>query len=129
MTTFMMANMAFKPLTLIINQSLITGIFPEKLKLAKVIPLYKKDDKLITNNYRPISLLTSISKLFEKVVFEQLSGYFSINDYFHDGQYGFRERHSTELATIELMDRVISALNDKFSPYLFSWISPRLSIP
>ena len=68
------------------------------------------------NNYRPISLLTSISKLFEKVAFEQLSDYFSINNYFHDGQYGFRERHSTKLATIELMDRVISALNDKFLP-------------
>ena len=71
-----------KPLTLIINQSLITGIFPEKLKLAKVIPLYKKDDKLIMNNYKPISLLTSISELFEKVVFEQLSDYFSINNTF-----------------------------------------------
>ena len=49
-----------KPLTLIINQALITGIFPEKLKLAKVIPLYKTDDKLIMNNYRPTSLLASI---------------------------------------------------------------------
>ena len=105
-----------KPLTLIINQSLITGIFPEKIKLAKVIPLYKKDDKLIMGNYRPISLLTSISNLFEKVAFEQLSDYFSSNNYFHDGQYGFREKHSTELATVELMDRIIIALNDKFLP-------------
>ena len=105
-----------KPLTLIINQSLITGIFPEKLKLAKVIPLYKKDDKLMMGNYRPISLLTSISKLFEKVVFEQLSDYFSSNKYLHEGQHGFREKHSTELATIELMDRIISALNDKRLP-------------
>ena len=90
-----------KPLTLIINQSLITGIFPEKLKLAKVIPLYKKDNKLIMGYYRPISLLTSISKLFEKVVFEQLADYFSCNNYFHDGQYGLREKHLTELDTVE----------------------------
>ena len=109
-----------KPLTLIINQSLITGIFPEKLKLAKVIPLYKKDDKLIMGNYRPISLLTSISKLFEKIAFEQLSDYFSSNNYFHDGQYGFREKHSTELATVELMDRIISTLNDKLLPISIS---------
>ena len=67
-------------------------------------------------NYRPISLLTSISKLFEKVVFEQLSDYFSSNKYLHEGQYGFREKHSTELATVELMDRIISALNDKRLP-------------
>ena len=80
-----------KPLTLIINQSLIIGIFPEKLKLANVIPLYKKGDTLIMGNYRPITLLTLISKLFEKVVFEQLSDYFSHNKYFHKGQYGFRE--------------------------------------
>ena len=67
-------------------------------------------------NYRRISLLTSISKLFEKVVFEQLSDYFSSNKYFHEGQYDFREKQSTELATVELMDRIISALNDKRLP-------------
>ena len=81
-----------------------------------MIPLYKKDDKSIMGNYRPISLLTSISKLFEKVAFEQLSDYLSSNNHFHDGQYGFREKHSTELATVELMDRIISAQNDTFLP-------------
>ena len=81
-----------------VPSGLTVSIFPEKLKLAKVIPLYKKDDKLMMGNYRPISLLTSISKLFEKVAFEQLSDYFSSNNYFPDGQYGFREKHSTELA-------------------------------
>ena len=49
------------PLTLLINQSLVTGIFPNKLKIAKVLPLFKKDDYAIMDNYRPISLLTSIS--------------------------------------------------------------------
>ena len=53
-------------LTLLINQSFVTGIFPNKLKIAKVLPLFKKDDYAIMDNYRPISLLTSISKLFEK---------------------------------------------------------------
>ena len=59
-------------LCLIINQSLCTGIFPDRLKLAKVIPLFKKGDKLLFENYRPISLLTAISKIFERVVFNQL---------------------------------------------------------
>ena len=68
------------------------------------------------DNYRPISLLSSISKVFEKVVFLQLSSYFIENNLFHDGQYGFREKHSTELATMELMDRVVSALDDKDLP-------------
>ena len=55
-----------KPLNLIINQSLVTGIFPNKLKIAKVLPLFKKGDKERMENYRPVSLLTSISKVFGK---------------------------------------------------------------
>ena len=104
------------PLTLIINQSLITGIFHDKLKIANVIPLNGKGDKLIMDNYRPKSLLSFMSKVFEKVVFLQISIYFKENNLFHDGQCGFREKHWTELATMELMDRVISALDDKDLP-------------
>jgi hypothetical protein len=64
------------PLTLTINQSLKTGIFPEILKTAKVIPLFKKENDAFFVNYRPISLLLSISKLFERVIFDQLYEYF-----------------------------------------------------
>ena len=55
-----------KPLTCIVNQCLITGVFPDNFKLSKVIPLHKKDDKMIMTNYRYISLLPSISKIIEK---------------------------------------------------------------
>ena len=58
-------NVISRPLSIIRNQSLCTGIFPDKLKIAKVIPLYKKDDDRSFGNYRPISLLSSISKIFE----------------------------------------------------------------
>ena len=102
-----------KPLTLIINQSLITGIFPYQLKIAKVIPLCKKADNLVMDNYRPVSLLTSISKVFEKVAHKQLSKYFETNRLFYESQYGFRESHSTELASIELIDRILSSLEQK----------------
>ena len=64
------------PITVIINQMLNTGIFPDKLKIAKIKPLYKKGDKSNFNNYRPISLLPSISKIFEKVIFQQTYSYF-----------------------------------------------------
>ena len=68
------------------------------------------------DNYRPISLLSSISKVFEKVVFNQLSEYFKVNNSLFEGQYGFRDKHWAELATMELMDRVITALNEKRLP-------------
>ena len=105
-----------KPLTLIINQSLFTGAFPEKLKMAKVIPLFKKDDRLLMDNYRPVSLLTSISKVFEKVAHNQLSNYFINNKLLFKSQYGFRAEHSTEFASMELVDRVIKSLEVKQSP-------------
>ena len=94
------------PLTHIINQSLCTGIFPDRLKIAKVIPLFKKGDEHIIDNYRPISLLPVISKVFEKIVFDQLYQYFTDNDLIFTSQYGFRKLHSTELASIELIDRI-----------------------
>ena len=78
-----------KPLSLIINQSLVSGIFPTKLKIAKVLPFFKKDDVTFMDNYHPISLLTSISKLFEKVLFDQLYDYFQNNHLFYSSQYGF----------------------------------------
>ena len=102
-----------RPLRLIINQSLITGIFPDKLKIAKVVPFYKKGDIAKCDNYRPISLLSAISKLFEKVVYNQLYEYFTKNKLFHENQYGFRTKHSTELAVTELTDRILINIDNK----------------
>ena len=62
-------------ITLIINQCLTTGIFPNKLKIAKVVPVFKKGDNELLNNYRPISVLPSISKIFETVIYNQLYDY------------------------------------------------------
>ena len=102
-----------KPLTLIINQSLVTGIFPEKLKIAKVSPFFKKDVITIMDNYRPVSLLTATSKVFEKVVFTQLYEYFDKNYLFYSNQYGFRKLHSTELAGLELTDRILKDIDER----------------
>ena len=88
------------PITLIIRQVIHTGIFPEQLKIAKVIPIYKKDDDTIFSNYRPISILPAISKIIEKVIYGQIYHYFSQNKLFSDSQYGFRHGHSTELAAL-----------------------------
>ncbi len=64
------------PITLIINQMINTGIFSGKLKIAKIVPIHKKEDETLFTNYRPILLLPAISKIFEKVIFKQLYQYF-----------------------------------------------------
>lgn len=104
------------PLTLIINQSLITGIFPDTMKIAKVIPLFKKENPELVDNYRPVSLLCAISKVFEKTAYNQLYNYFKINNLFYNSQYGFRDEHSTELASIELIDRIFTDIDKKKNP-------------
>lgn len=91
---------------MIVNQSLNTGIFPNKLKIAKVIPVYKKDDETCIENYRPISILPAISKIIEKVIYLQIHKHFLDNNLYFSSQYGFRESHSTELAILEVVDRI-----------------------
>ena len=104
-------------LTLIINQMLNTGIFPDSLKIAKVIPLFKKGDDKILSNYRPISLLSSISKVFEKVIYNQIYCHFDTHNLFYISQYGFRKGFSTELASLELIDRIMIDMDKGKLPY------------
>ena len=101
-----------KPLTIIINQSLETGIFPDALKVAKVKPLFKKGDNCCLNNYRPISLLPTISKIFERVMYTQLYYYFNVNNLLSEQQYGFRSQHSTELASVKLVDFILKEMDN-----------------
>ena len=93
-----------------------SGIFPDKFKIAKVIPLYKKDDPFVLGNYRPISLLPAISKLFERVLFNQIHDFFNKNNLYYGSQYGFREKHSTELAAAEVIDRAIKKMDSNEIP-------------
>ena len=81
-----------------------TGIFPEQLKISKVLPLHKANNKMSLTNYRPIALLPSISKIFECVLLEQLTNHFTDNNLLSPQQYGFRAKHSTELAALNLVD-------------------------
>ena len=83
-----------KPLTHIINLSISSGVVPQKMKLAKVIPLFKKGDPLNVTNYRPISLLTSISKILEKIVYSRTMNFLQEKSVLCESQFGFREKHS-----------------------------------
>ena len=111
------ADIVSTPLSIIINQSLCSGIFPSKLKIAKVFPLFKKGDIQLFGNYRPISLLSSVSKVFEKAAYGQLYEYSSSHALFYDSQYGFRKYHSTELAALELVDRIHKEIDENKIPF------------
>ena len=100
------------PLALLINQSIHSGTFSNKLKIAKVITIFKKGDNVIFNNYRPISLLPVISKVIEEIMHNQLSAYLENHKLLSGSQYGFRQKHSTEYAAIEVVDRIITHIMD-----------------
>jgi hypothetical protein len=101
------------PLTHIINLSFESGIFPNKLKIAKVIPIFKDGDPNIFKNYRPISLLPCFSKIIERLVHKRLYHYLEIKAILSPSQYGFQSQRSTEMAILELQDRIATALMDK----------------
>ena len=92
-----------KPLTLFVNQMLNSGQFPSELKISLVKHLFKNGDPAVFTNYRPISLLPSMSKIFEYAIFHQLFDYMSINNLITIEQFGFRTGYSTEFAAIQLV--------------------------
>lgn len=98
------ADIIAKPLTHIINLSLATGSIPTDWKAAKIVPLFKSGSMAEIDNYRPISILPSMSKILEKVVFKQLMAHFEQNGLLSHFQYGFRRMRSTELAVTHLTD-------------------------
>ena len=74
--------------------------------MAKVIPIFKKGDPTSVNNYRPISILSPINKIFEKIIYSRLINFVDKNQLLYKYQYGFRKNHSTEHALIELVDQI-----------------------
>ena len=95
------------PLTQIINLSIVTSKFPDLCKIAKLIALFKKGSRTDAKNYRPISLLPLLSKLFEKVIHIQTENFLNSNDILYTYQSGFRSRHSTESCLTHLVDRFL----------------------
>ena len=99
-----------KPLTEIFNLSISSGVVPEKLKIAKVVPVYKKDDVDKFSNYRPVSLLPCFSKILERLVFIQCVKYIDEHEILNDKQFGFRPNHSTYMAILQFVDKINNAV-------------------
>ena len=101
------------PLSHIYNSSILGGVFPDNMKTAKIIPIYNKGDTSDLKNYRPISILTSFSKIFEKIIYVRLLQYLDEFDILNDSQYGFRCGRSTCDAILKLTDHILQEFDKK----------------
>ena len=102
-----------KPLTHIFYISLMCRSFPNYMKLAKIIPVFKSSDRLKCSNYRHISILSQFKKILETIFSKRLTSFIEAQHILSDGQCGFRSNHSTSLALTEFVEKVTSAM-DKF---------------
>ena len=97
----------------IFNLSLSEGVFLKAFKQAKVIPVFKKGSTYDVNNYRPISLLPVMSKIFKKLVYTRLVSFLNRNGFFHETQFGFFPNHSASRATTLLIENITEAFEAK----------------
>ena len=101
-----------KPLTLLYNKCILQAKYPHPWKLAKSITLYKKNNRLLPENYRPISLLNCFGKVFEKLIYIQMMNFIDKHKVLFIYQYGFRSKHSTSLALIDIVDKIKFAIDN-----------------
>ena len=108
------------PLAELINKSFQSGIFPDIFKIAKVIPIFKSESRVLCNNYRPISLLSNISKLIEKLMHKRVYSFLEQQNFFYNAQFGFRLSLSTNNALMSITENIQSQLDqNKFCTGVF----------
>ena len=110
----------FTPLKICINVSFQEGLFPDIMKLSYVSPLHKSGKTSLSTNYRPISLLSVISKIYEKFMYDRIYNFLQCTNQLYKSQYGFRKRHSCKNAIQELLSVILKANdNKKFTGVVF----------
>ena len=97
----------------LVNRSLTESVFPASLKIARVVPIHKKGSRSDAGNYRPVSVLPSLSKIIEKIVCLQLFEYFTVNKILTNSQFGFRPNNSTEKAANNMLEYIYGAITNK----------------
>jgi hypothetical protein len=106
-------NAVSRPINHICNASLNEGVFPDRLKYAIVKPIHKKGDKTDVSNYRPISLLTTLSKIFEQVMYRRLSQHLNVNKVITPKRFGFQKNCNTETAIYSLTNNTLNSLDER----------------
>ena len=102
-----------KPLEILYNTSISSGVVPYHLKLAKVIPLFKKGSRSSLNNYRPISILSIFNKILEKIMCNRLLNFLEKHRIIYSKQLGFRAHHATDHAILSITDKIQRAIDDQ----------------
>ena len=105
------------------------GVYPDNRKIAKVIPIHKKNARNNVANYRPISLQCNLGKIFECMFYNRISSFFQKFSPLTNHQFGFRKNKNTELATLHLLDKVLPAIEKNLMQSVYSWITKHVSIP
>ena len=109
-----------EPLKHLFNLSLENGIFPEKMKNTKVIPLFKNGDPENITSYRPISVLPCLSKVLERIMYNRLYKYLCEEKLLYSKQFGFQKGHSTDHAIVHLVDQIYESFeNDNYTLGVF----------
>ena len=114
------ADLIINPLCIIISNSFTSGIFPDALKLSKVIPIHKGNSSEEVNNYRPISLLSIFDKIIEKLVHKRLYNFLEQHNILYHNQFGFRKNNSTTFALLQITEKIKETIdNRKFGCGIF----------
>ena len=106
-------DLIIAPLVKIIDNSFTTGIFPDALKISKVIPIHKGDSTQELNNYRPISLLSIFDKIIEKLMYKRLYNFLEYHNILFENQFGFRKNNSTTYALMEITEKIKESIDKK----------------
>ena len=108
---FSTSNELINPLMSIINMSLKEGVFPSLNKVSTVCPIHKKDEMTKCANYRPISLLSNISKIFERIMYTRLDDLLKTSEILYKFQFGFRKTYSPNHALLSIVEKIRNSLD------------------
>ena len=98
-----------------LNKSISLGAYPSKLKMSKIIPVYKADDETDACNYRPISLLSNLNIIFEKIMYNRIKVFIEKHQLLYSSQYGYRQAHSTEHAILDMVETIRTNMDKRRS--------------
>ena len=96
----------------VLNLSLMAGIFPDEMKLARITPIFKTGSNYLVNNYRPVSVLSTFSKILEQMIYNRMINFIDKNDILFKHQFSFRKKYGTSMALIYLIDKLCQTLNN-----------------